>query len=83
MPKTVDKSEQIGLFPFPPTGNGNDQPCQLLQIKYELKLPSEVMPGLVPFRFRSEQCEYDECCSVPLRLEFSNFFPKNKRPLIV
>ena len=43
MPKTVDKSEQIGLFPFPPTGNGNDQPCQLLQIKYELKLPSEVI----------------------------------------
>ena len=29
---------------------------QLLPIKYELKLPSEVMPVLLPFRSRSKQC---------------------------
>ena len=31
---------------------------QLLPIKYELKLPSETTPGLLPFRFRSrsKQC---------------------------
>ena len=29
---------------------------QLLPIKYELKLPSEVTPGLLPFRSRSKQC---------------------------
>ena len=33
------------------TGNG-------LPIKYELKLPSEAMPGLLPFRIRSKQCEF-------------------------
>ena len=31
----------MALFPFPPTGNGNNQPYPLLLIKYELKLPSE------------------------------------------
>ena len=31
--------------------------CQLLPIKYELKLPSEVTPGLLPFRSRSKQCD--------------------------
>ena len=35
------------LFPFPPTGIGNNQPYPLLLIKYELKLPLEVMPGLL------------------------------------
>ena len=30
---------------------------QLLPIKYELKLPSEVTPGLLPFKSRSKQCE--------------------------
>ena len=29
---------------------------QLLPIKYELKLPSEVTPGLLPFRSRSKHC---------------------------
>ena len=29
---------------------------QLLPIKYDLKLPSEAMPGHLPFRFRSKQC---------------------------
>ena len=33
------------MFPFPPTGNGNNQPNPLLLIKYELKLPSEAMPA--------------------------------------
>ena len=31
---------------------------QLLPIKYELKLSSEVMPGLLPFRSISKQCEH-------------------------
>ena len=35
------------LFPFFPTGIGNNQPYPLLLIKYELKLPLEVMPGLL------------------------------------
>jgi hypothetical protein len=29
---------------------------QLIPIKYDLKLPSEVTPGLLPFRSRSKQC---------------------------
>ena len=55
--KTVDKSGLIGLFSFPPTGNGNNQPYPLLLIKYELKLPSEATPGHLTFRFRFNQCE--------------------------
>jgi hypothetical protein len=47
MQLSLDKSGQIVLFPFPPTGNGNNQPYPLLLIKYELKLPSEVTPGLL------------------------------------
>ena len=35
------------LFPFPPTGNRTNQPYLLLLIKYELRLPSEVTPGLL------------------------------------
>ena len=37
-------------------GNGNNQLFPLLQIKLELKLPSEATSGLLQFRFRSKQC---------------------------
>ena len=37
---------------------GNGCMYQLLPIKYELKLPSEVTPGLLPFKSRSKQCEW-------------------------
>ena len=43
--------------PFPPIENDRKWLYQLLPIKYELNLPSEVMPGLLPFRSRSKQCE--------------------------
>ena len=33
----VDKSGKMELFPFPLTGNGNNQPHPLLLIKYEQK----------------------------------------------
>ena len=46
---------------------------QLLPIKYELKLPSEVMPGLLPFRFGSKRCA---TCEGPENL----CFLKEKHP---
>ena len=30
----------------------------VVPIKHEVKLPSELMPGLLPFRFRYKQCEF-------------------------
>ena len=35
------------FFPFPPLENDREWSYQLLPIKYELKLPSEVMPSLL------------------------------------
>ena len=42
--------------PFPPIENDQKWLYQLLLINYELKLPSEPMPGLLPFRSRSKHC---------------------------
>ena len=42
--------------PFLPIENDRKWLYQLLPIKYELKLPSEVTPGLLPFRSRYKQC---------------------------
>ena len=41
----VEKSGLILFFPFPPIENDRKWLYQLLQIKYELKLPSETTPG--------------------------------------
>ena len=43
--------------PFPPIENDRKWLYQLLPIKYELELPTEATPGLLPFRSRSEQCD--------------------------
>ncbi len=58
--------------PFPPIENGPKWLYQLLPIKYELKLPSEVTPGLLPFRSRSKQCEQQKLMEKELKSNSAN-----------
>ena len=45
------------VFPLPPIEHEQKWLYQLLPIKYELKFPSEITPGLLQFRSKSNQCE--------------------------
>ena len=56
--KTSDKSGWIGLFPFPPTGNRNNQTYPLHLIKNDPD-PSNVN-GKVPSELISAHCDGDE-----------------------
>ena len=58
-----------------------NQLIYLVNVKIMRKI-FQIMCASQKVRTLMSEVNYDECCSVPLLLEFSKIFPKNRRPFI-